>query len=89
VARCVGYGRGRGGVGVRRCLDGEWRRRTGAGSRGGGAGVQETGGGAGKKGGARRPEEEEEPDRWAPPVGERERERRWERGAALMGRVGR
>jgi hypothetical protein len=44
------------------------------------------GGGAGKKGG-RRPEEGDGPDRWAPPVGGCERERR--EAGALVGRVGR
>jgi hypothetical protein len=53
----------------------EARRRDGA---GGGAAV-------GRKG---RPEEGDGPDRWAPPVGGCERERRWEAGA-LVGRVGR
>jgi hypothetical protein len=41
------------------------------------------------QGGWGRREVEGRPDRWAPPVGERERERRWEREAAVMGRVGR
>jgi hypothetical protein len=46
--------------------------------------VREAGGGAGKEG---RLEDEDEPDRWAPPVGERERE--WREGRALAGHVGR
>jgi hypothetical protein len=51
-------------------------RRSGARRRGGGAGVRGwPAAGAGKKGGCGL-EVEGEPDRWAPPVGEREREER-------------
>jgi hypothetical protein len=54
-------GRGGGGArGWRRRLDGEWRRRSGAGKREGRRRREGmAGGGAGRKGGARRPEEEE------------------------------
>jgi hypothetical protein len=80
----VAAGRGRGGVGVRRCLDGEWRRRTGAGRPGTAGGA---GGGAAARGrrGGRRPEVGGDPDKRAPLVCERGRGGREEVERAGLG----
>jgi hypothetical protein len=59
----------------------EWRRRTGAGSRGGGTAARVAARPRGEEEGGGGPEEGGEPDRWAPPVGEREREERREEAA--------
>jgi hypothetical protein len=64
---------------VGRRLDGGVEEADGRGEPGRRRRVREAGGGAGEEG---RPEDEDEPDRWAPPVGERERE---ERGGGFGG----
>jgi hypothetical protein len=74
VAAVTGRGRGRGG-GVRggALKEARWG---GEGARGGRGRRGRSAASGGRRREGRRPEEEEAPDRWVPPVGEREREER-------------
>jgi hypothetical protein len=60
----------------------EWWRRTGAGQPGTAPGC---GGRRGEERGGARPEVGDGPDRWAPPVGGCERERRWSGPTVAVG----